>query len=262
MKIKHYIFAALVLWANLLFAQEIKLTASVSSNEVGVGQPFEIAFTVNGNAERFNPPVFNGFQVVSGPNQSSSMTSVNGNTTVSMSLSYDLVALKEGEYTLGAATMVVGGKTYRSNAVKITVVKGRSVPQNNATGGSSGRGGSANRPEDGKPGDITKDLFIRAIASKNNPYQGEQLVVSYKLYTNVNLVDNALEKLPDFNGFWSQEIKNNNQKVDWSIENYNGRRYHVAVLKQIILFPERSGNLTLDPLAMTFMVRHVTPSMI
>ena len=143
MKIKHYILVVLALCTNLLFAQEVRLTASVSSTEVGVGQPFEITFTVNGNAERFNPPVLNGFQVVSGPNQSSSMTSVNGNTTVSMSLSYDLVALKEGEYTIGAATMVMNGKTYKSNAIKIKVVKGRAVPQNNASAATGGRAGVA-----------------------------------------------------------------------------------------------------------------------
>lgn len=245
----------LLLWTGTLFAADIKFTASVSKSEVGTGEPFEISFSVNANIDRFGPPSFSGFQVLSGPNQSSSMTSINGNTSMSMSLSYDLVGVKEGEYTIGPATIVVNGKTYHSNPVKIKVVKGRAVPQSAAS--NSGNGGAvASAPS----ADLSKSLFIKAVANKTNVYQGEQITVSYKLYTSVNLVDNALDKLPDFNGFWSQEIKNNSQRVEWTVENYKGVSYHVAVLKQIILFPERSGNLVLDPLAMTFLVRRVVPS--
>ncbi|HWW43205.1 BatD family protein [Pedobacter sp.] len=257
MKVRHYILLVLVLFTGTLFAADIRFTASVSKTEVGTGEPFEITFSVNANIERFGAPAFNGFQVVSGPNQSSSMTSINGNTSMSMSLSYDLVGVKEGEYTIGPATIVAGGKTYHSNAVKIKVVKGRAVQQNTQ---SPSAGGNAPAVSSAPSADLSKSLFIKAVASKTNVYQGEQITVSYKLYTSVNLVDNALDKLPDFNGFWSQEIKNNSQRVDWTIENYKGVSYHVATLKQIILFPERSGNLVLDPLSMTFLVRRAVAS--
>lgn len=260
---KHYILSVLLLWTGTLFAngikpamQDVKVTATVSKSVVGTGEAFEISFSVNGNIESFNPPPLNGFQVVGGPNQSSSYSSINGNTTASVAISYDLVGVKEGEYTIGPATFVVGGKHIKSNSVKIKVVKGRSVPQGNQGNAAPQR----DRVAEGNSTDISKRLFLRAVANKTNVYIGEQFSVSYKLYTNIDLVDNALDKLPDFNGFWSQEIKNNNPNVQWEIENYNGEKYHVATLKQMILFPERFGKLTLDPLAMTFVVRQAAPS--
>ncbi|MBE9601462.1 BatD family protein [Pedobacter sp. MC2016-24] len=260
MNIKHYILSILLLWTTALSAQDIKFTASVSKNQVGTGEAFEISFSVNGNIEKFSPPQFNGFQVYSGPNQSSSMTSINGNTTMSLSLSYDLLAVKEGEYTIGPATVVVNGKQIRSNSVKVKVVKGQAVTQQHNQGGGNNQQQVQDRQPEGKPADISKRLFIRAVPNKTNPFQGEQVTVTYKLYTNIELVDNALDKLPDFNGFWSQEIKNNDPNVRWETENYQGSRYNVAVLKQIILFPTRSGKLVLDPLGMTFLVRQAVQS--
>ncbi|MEJ2903152.1 BatD family protein [Pedobacter panaciterrae] len=260
---KHYILSVLLLWTSALFAngiksgaQDVKVTASVSKSVVGTGEAFEISFSVNGNIESFNPPALNGFQVVGGPNQSSSYSSINGNTTASMSISYDLVGVKEGEYIIGPALVVVNGKQVKSNSVKIKVVKGKAVPQGNQRNAVP----QGDKVAEGNSIDISKRLFLRAVANKTNVYIGEQFSVSYKLYTNIDLVDNALDKLPDFNGFWSQEIKNNSQNVQWEIETYNGEKYHVATLKQIILFPERFGKLTLDPLAMTFVVRQAAPS--
>ena len=257
MKIKHYILWVLIFWSTGLFAQDISFTASVSKNPVAVGEQFEVTFTLNGNAESFDPPSFNGFQMLSGPNQSTSMTSINGRTTMSLSLSYILAGTKEGSFTITAASVTAGGKQYKSNPIKIKVAKGSAAAPNNQ---SAARGQGSGRSDEGRSADISSRLFIRAIANKTNVYQGEQLTVTYKLYANVDLIGNTIDKLPDFNGFWSQEVDKNNQYVNWEAEVYNGVRYNVAVLKEIILFPQRYGKLTLDPLAMTFVVRQSVPS--
>lgn len=257
MKIKYYLLSVLLLSSAIVFGQGVKVTATVSSNQVATGEQFEITFSTNGNPEAFDPPAFNGFQVVGGPNQSSSYSSINGQTTASISVGYVLIAVKEGEYTISPATMVIGGKQYKSNAIRMKVTKGRAVtPQQ----GQSRSAGGPDRVASGNSSDISKQLFMRAIANKTNVYQGEQIAVTYKLYANIGIVGNSPDKLPDFNGFWSQEIKNNGGNVDWKEEVYNGQRYHVAVLKEIILFPERFGKLTLDPLIMTFLVRKNVPS--
>lgn len=257
MKNSCYLLLVLLLQSAIGFAQGIKVTASVSSNQVGTGEQFEITFSTNGNPESFDPPAFNGFQVVGGPNQSSSYSSINGQTTASIAVGYVLVGVKEGEYAIGPATMLINGKQYRSNSIRIKVTKGRSAPQQQAQSGGGGQSGRVSR---GNAQDISKLLFMRAIASKTNVYQGEQIAVTYKLYANIAIVGNAPDKLPDFNGFWSQEIKNNSGNVQWKEEVYNGQRYHVAVLKEIILFPQRFGRLTLDPLIMSFVVRKEVPS--
>jgi hypothetical protein len=243
-----YIISLLFLvWSTSLFAQDLKLTASLSSNEVSTGQQFQIIFTVNKNIDRFAPPDLSGFQVLSGPNQSTSMTSINGVTTSSMSLSYDLAASRPGVYAIGPATISVGGKIIRSNPLKLTVIKGNAPTQGNNS--------SAGQQAPSNSQDLSKRVFIRAIPNKTSVYQGEQITVAYKLYTNIDLLDNQVDKLPDFNGFWSQEIKETNQNVQWSIETYKGIRYQTAVIKQVILFPEHSGELSLDYLGMTFLVR-------
>ncbi|MEJ7558287.1 MAG: BatD family protein [Pedobacter sp.] len=257
MKFKYIIlFLGFLLVAKPLLAADITFTASASRTRVAVGEVFEVSFAVNGSIQRFGPPAFEGFQVVGGPNQSSSMTSVNGVTTVSMSLGYDLVAAREGVYTIPAAVAVVDGKQYRSNAIRITVVKGPPAGQGGNRAGAADLSASNTDPSF----DIKKRLFIRAVSDKTSVYQGEQLAVTYKLYTNIDIVDNALDKLPDFNGFWSQEIKINTQSIDWTTEIFNGARYNVATLKKVLLFPERFGKLALDPLAMTFVVRQQVPS--
>jgi hypothetical protein len=257
MKFKYIIFFLVLLMSSKpLLAADITFTTSASSTRVAVGEVFEVTFAVNGNIQRFGPPAFEGFQVVGGPNQSSSMTSINGVSSMSMSLGYDLVANKPGVYTIPGAVAIVDGKQYRSNAIKITVVKGPPGGQRQGSSGSSGA--AASNPD--ASFDISKRLFIRAVTDKSNVYQGEKIGVTYKLYTNIDIVDNALDKLPDFNGFWSQEIKINTQNVEWTTEIFNGARYNVAVLKKVILFPERFGKLAVDPLAMTFVVRQQVPS--
>ncbi|WP_133577907.1 BatD family protein [Pedobacter metabolipauper] len=250
MKIKYYVWLVLLFISNAAAAQDIKFVASASKTQVATGETFEVTFTANGNIDNFKPPGFGGFQVLSGPNQSSSMSSINGVTSVNIGLSYYLVPIKEGEFAIGPAIAIANGKQYRSAPLRIKVTKGRAVPQNNQSAADP-----VNAPATGNSTDISKRIFIRAVTNKSNVYQGEQLSVSYKLYTNIEIVDNGLDKLPDFNGFWSQEIKNNSQTVKWTTETYKGTRYNVALLKEIILFPERYGDLTLDPLAMTFVVR-------
>jgi len=253
MKLKYFALLIFTLYLNKVFAQG-GLDASVSKRTIAIGEPFEISFTAKGNIEQFDPPSFSDFRVVGGPNQSSSMTSINGNTTVSIALSYNLVGVKEGTYTIGAARATIDGKSYRSKPIKIQIAKG------NSTSHQGSKGAEPDNLTTGNASDMAKHLFIKAVANKTSVYQGEQITVTYKLYTNVSIVDIAMDKLPDFNGFWSQEVKNDNERIPWTQETINGTTYHVTDIKQIILFPERWGKLTLDPLGMTFLIRQVVPS--
>ncbi|SEN72104.1 Oxygen tolerance [bacterium A37T11] len=243
----------LLFWTFMAVGQEVSFTASVSNTTVAIGEEFEVSFTVNGNIEKFGPPTFEGFEVVSGPNQSSSMTSINGKTSVSVSLSYGLVAQKVGEFTLGPASMQANGKQYRSNTIRIKVIKGSA----NSNRGAARGGGDV--PE-GNATDISKRLFIRAVPSKREVYMGEQLAVSYKLYTNIPIVSNMPEKMPDLNGFWSQDVDDKNPHTQWTDEVIDGVRYKSAVLKQYMVYPERFGKLTLDPLEMSFVIRQTMVS--
>src|SRR5690606_36008664 len=211
--------------------------------------PFEVRFTVNGQAEKFHPPAFDGFRVVSGPNQSTSMRSINGKTTVSMSLGYRLVAEKAGNYTIQSAAVEANGKTIRSNALTVTVQQGTA----SSSGGNSGTGSSNSGRTDTRSSaaNASKQIFIRAVPDKREVYQGQQLTVSYKLYTNVQITGNMPGKMPALNGFWSRALESTDQRTEWTEEIVNGVRYETTVLQQYILFPERSGQLQIDPMEMT-----------
>jgi hypothetical protein len=228
----------------------VQFTASASKTEVATGEEFEITFSTNGNGDQFTPPRFAGFQLTGGPNVSQSMTSVNGNTSVSFSYSYELLAVKEGEYTIGPATIVVNGRRLSTKPITIKVVKGQPVPQNR-----NAQTGPDNTINDNNISDLSKSVFIRAIVNKTNVYQGEQLTVSYRLYTRVSIVNAQPDKLPDLNGFFAEDTKSLQQQSQWRVEVYNGIRYNVTDIKQSILFPERSGDLTVDPFGMTLDVR-------
>ncbi len=257
-----YILSTILLfWVNALFAQNVTFTASVSKNPVAVGEQFEVTFEMNGTGDRFAPPAFGGgLQVLSGPNVSTSMTSINGNTTVSNSYSYILAATQEGNVTIGAASIYSNGKLLATRPISLKVTKGQPVPQ-----GRRGRPGQQqaqanSQVQEASAAEVANALFIRAAVDKTNVYIGQQLNVNYRIYTRVDILQNQLDKIPDLNGFWSQDVNPHMQNVQWHTEIYNGNKYNVADIKQSILFPERAGNLTIDPMGMTFIIREQAPA--
>jgi hypothetical protein len=254
MTLRSSISIILLFVANTLFAQ-VKFTASVNSATVGTGEPFEITFSVNGNASDFMPPEFQGFQVVGGPNQSTSMEMINGTTTVSMSYGYELVAIKEGDFTIGPASVVINGRKLTSNAIKLKVVKGRPVQQTPQQTQLAPAGNV--RP--GNTSDLSKLIFIRAEVDKTDVYQGQQITLDYKLYTRIGISQSAPDVAPSLNGFWSEDVKQQGP-IQFRREMYKGQVFEVADIKKTILFPEHTGNLTIDPLGVMFVVQVPTSS--
>src|ERR1700744_5246065 len=145
----------LLLSATVLFAADNKFVASASKSQVGVGEQFEIDFTLNTTGTRFTPPDLSAFQVLSGPNESISATVINGASVVITTYSFILVATKEGTYNLTAAAIVVNGHTMTTNQLKI-IVKGQAPPQAKAQA-------QAAPPDDNSQvntKDIAKSLFM------------------------------------------------------------------------------------------------------
>ena len=249
MKIKYYILTLLLFAAGQLFAQEAKFVAQVTKTTVATGEQFELTFSVNGDAGSFNPPDLNDFQLLSGPNTSNSMEFVNGKATSSSSVSYILTPVRVGTFTIGPATAVINGKKMTTNPIKMTVVKGRPVQQQSRSMG--GGGGDVQAPRNA---DLSKSLFLRADISRNNVYQGQPIILSYRVYTRVDILQSQVTKLPDLTGFWNEDVKATGP-ASFRIENYKGQRYNVADVKQIILFPDHAGNITIDPFEMNFVAR-------
>lgn len=253
MKKKFAILSILLLFSTLLVAQG-KFTATASKSNVGVGEQFEVDFSMNASGSRFTPPNFNNFQVLSGPNMSSDITSINGNTTLNISYSYILAATKEGTFTIDEAAIVINGHTLISHALKITVKGQAPPPQKQAQ--------QAAAPVDNDKvdtRDLSKQIFVRAVVDKTRVFEGQQIKVDYKIYTRVGILGGQPEKAPELNGFWNQDVVNNNRNSVWKSEVYKGLRYNVTTVKQSILFPQHSGDLVIDPLAMNFGIRVPLP---
>lgn len=239
-----------LLFLQSVIAEEASFTASVNKSRVAVGEQFQLSFTINTNASNFNAPDLNNFIVYSGPNQSSSMQIINGSVSQTISINYILAAKSEGKYTIGAGSIKVGSKVLSTKPIVLEVVKG-SASQSQQGGGSNAR----NNSNGAYPEDVESNIFMNATVSKSKVYQGEQLLVTFKVYTRLNIVDNALSKAPSFNGFWSEEVPNPTRQSELHAEVLDGIQYQVAEIKKTILIPQRSGSLTIDPLEMEVVTR-------
>ncbi len=214
-----------------------RFVASASATTVAAGEQIQVTFELSATGTNFHAPTFAGFNVLMGPSQSSSMQIMNGSMSQSLAFTYVIQALKEGAYKIGAASIEVEGKKVQSNELSITVVKGAAPPPAQS-GQQKSQGNDASGVSD-------KSVFFRVSVDKSNVYRGEAIIVTYKLFTKISLINYALQKMPALEGFYSQDI-NAPQKLEFGTEVLDGIQYKSAIIKQLVLFPQRSGNLTLD----------------
>lgn len=239
--------STLGVWAN----DKATLTAEAPDVVVS-GDQFRLTFTVNTQKVKdFLAPSIKGFDVLMGPSRSqqSSTQIINGKVSSSSSITYTyiLMANEAGTYTIPAASIEVGGEKIFSNALSIKVLPPDNAQQSGRQGNQQGSASSSRGQMAGSR--ITdKDLFITATASKTTVYEQEAILLTYKVYTLVNLRQ-LLGKMPDLKGFHTQEVELPQQKT-FSLEHYQGRNYNTTVWSQYILFPQQSGKLEIP--AITF----------
>lgn len=244
-----YILLLFVVIANTAIAQ--KFTASASKTKVAVGETFQLTYSLNANGSNFKMPALNEFDVFSGPNQSTSMSFINGAMSQSISMSYILAAKKEGKFTIQPGSVSVNGTTVQSNSIVIEVVKG-SPSTNQNQQNSNQQQQNPSTPSNENVGD---NLFVRTSVNKTKVYQGEEITVTNKVYTRYQLRGFQDIKFPDYTGFWAQDMPSNNQQIQVASENIDGVVYNVAELKRTFIFPQRSGKLTIEPMKVEVVVR-------
>lgn len=239
---------ATFLWIVLLIfcvraVADEKITFTASAPEaVVIGDQFRLAYTVNTqNVKDLRIPSIKDFEVLMGPSRSYSRQIINGNSSESLTYTYILQAKKEGTFTIPAATIQAKGNNLVSNSLEIKVLPPDKESANAASNKSQGGGA---RSKDAAQ-ISSSDLLIRAIASKTKVYEQEAILLTYKIYTAVELRGFDNVKLPDFKGFHSQEIELPNDRK-WDLEHYNGRNYQTTVYRQFILFPQQKGKLTIE----------------
>jgi len=231
-----------------LSAQNITFTAAVDKSTVAQDEQFTLELTLNGGGISGGGvpklPDMSKFMILSGPNQSSSVQIINGSMSSSVTYSYVIQPREPGKFTLGSATIEKGGKEYSSQPIEITVVKGSTTSkQSGASGQAAG--------QDAQVGD---NLFLRATADRTRVFLGEQVTVTFKVYTRVRISNYTIEKLPAMTGFWGEELSVP-QQVSLTTEVVNGKQYQAGLLKKVALFPTQSGTLEVNPLEIVCQVQ-------
>lgn len=235
-----------------LRAQDATLTVS-AKKQVMVGERFQVVFEANAEGKNFQAPSFDGFTVVGGPftSSSSSFSIVNGSMshTVKNTYTFALQAYKEGTFRVGAASLTVKGDKISSEPFEIQVVPddGSHAAASSGSGGQSQSQGQSQNTND--PQVSGKDLFLKVTPSKKTVYVGEQIVLTYKLYTKVPVSSLSVGKSPSYAGFWTKDISDNNGgSLRQSSEYVNGVEYTVAEIQKMVVVPQRSGKLNIDPM--------------
>ncbi|MGB0788237.1 MAG: BatD family protein [Marinirhabdus sp.] len=235
MKPKHIILCLAILCTGALQAQ-VTFQTKVSKKKLGINERLRVDFEMNQDGDNFNPPQFQGFRVVGGPNQAISNSWINGKRSYSKTYSYFLSPQRTGTFTIGQATIFIDGQTYKSTPVKVQVTTAVTAPKD---------GNNANYV-------ASENVHLVAEISKNNPYLNEAVTVTYKLYVSndVSITSTWREiDTPKFADFWSQNI---NTQGNYKIYEgkYKGEDYRYVILRTTVLYPQKTGKLDIEPLTL------------
>lgn len=241
-KNKYLFFSILI---TLLAGSVTSLNAQVSFKAsapatVVEGEQFRLSYVLNEEGRDLRLPDITGFDILFGPSTSTSFSqrTVNGKTSSERSVTYTYIMMpkKTGTYTIPPASITVNGSNYQSNSIQIEVLPPDQSSSQKApdTGQSSSRSATISE----------SDAFIRAILSKNSPYEQEGFTVTFRLYTTLNVVNFGRIQFPEFEGFMVEEVDLPMNK-QLQMERYEGRNYYTADLRRTLLFPQRSGQITI-----------------
>ncbi len=246
---KRLAFISLILLTISQLQAQVSFKTRVSKNKLSTDERLRVSFiitarTANIKQRNFTPPAFNGFYKIMGPSTSQEVSIINGDVSSSFTYSYILQPAKTGKLTIGPASVNIGEKTYKTQPVTITVIKGNEEPNYPTT--------SPNTPKNNNitvNGKVDKALLIAEV-TKNNPYVNEAVGLTYKLYIprNYGVVNYNETAQPQFNGFWAQDVS---KKISGPFQGeVNGKPYIYYVLRKKLLFPQHSGKLTVKPLTL------------
>ncbi|UCF35532.1 MAG: protein BatD [Acidobacteriota bacterium] len=235
-----------------LHAADLKMQAFVDRSQLTVGEQFTLSVEFSGaDAEEAldpQPPDLSPNARFAGSGSSRSMEFVNGRMSSRRTVNYYYFAAQEGSFQIPSIRVTVDGSPFQTEPITVTV------------GASQGNPAQRSRPSPGmaqsQPESITsQDLFVQASVNKKKIYQNEAVVLTYKIYTTVNVTRYGEAKAPDRSGFWIEDLRDSQQQVETSYEVLNGKRYTVATIKQQALFPSSPGTKTIAPLELECEVR-------
>ena len=234
-----YFLNIILLFINLNAISQINFEAKLSKSTLGVNERLRVEFLINEDGDNFSPPDFKNFKVVGGPSQSIKNSWVNGARSYSKSYTYFLSPIKIGTYSIGQAKIEVEGKLYKTLPLEIKVVSAVKNP---------------NREND--PNYVSdSEIYLVSEISKKSPYLNEGFSVVYKLYFSSNIGITNWRELssPRYTDFWSQNIDIDNYTIEEGA--YKGKSFRFVTLKKTVLYPQKEGELIIEPLSLDITVQ-------
>jgi len=224
-----------IICTSSFVSAQIKFEAKLSKKTLGVNERLRVDFEMNRDGDNFNPPDFEGFRVVGGPNQAISSLWDNGVKTFSKTYTYFLAPIARGKFTIKQATIQVDGETYKTLPVNVEVTA------------------AVDKPKDGNNAEFiaSKNIHLVAEVSNKSPFLNEAITVVYKLYVSqeVSVTRSWREiDIPKYSDFWSQNIENKQFKVYEG--KYKGQDYRYVILRRTVLYPQKTGPLLIESLVL------------
>lgn len=235
------LFMTLLTVSLLGFSQEEQTQFEVvlSKNRLGLNERLRVSFEMNKDGDLFEPPAFSDFEVLMGPSQSTSSSWINGKRSFSRSYTYVLKPKKQGTLSIKPAYITIGGERYATEEKRVEVTAAVANP---------------NAPKTAQ--DVANEsLYLVASISKPSPYENEAVLVTYTLYFSPQVYINNFVPVdnPSYNNFWSQDIPINEYETRKTT--YKNELFNAVDLKQVVLYPQKSGELPIEPFSLELYVQ-------
>ena len=249
------VFVSLVLLLPFLVAAELNFSADADRTTVGLGEQLQLTVTVEGTniggAPRPQVPALGDFDVIgSTSSQSTNISFVNGRMTQQNTISfiYFLSPKRDGSLTIPPFKLSFKGTTYETQPIAITVTKESQAPSPSRQQQQQSPFGLPGRSQ---PGSASRgSVVLTSSADRTSIYQGEQVTVTFVLYTQAQVGDLGIKDMPGFTGSWAEKLFDA-RELNWRNATYNGQRYSAATVKQVALFPTQSGPLKIDKMTVS-----------
>lgn len=236
MNFKYLIYILFFIAGIGMTRAQVQFETKLSKRQLGINERLRVDFEMNQDGDNFNPPDFEGFRVVGGPNQAISNSYINGKRSYSKTYSYFLSPQARGKFTIGQATIEVDGQIYKTTPVAVEVTA------------------AVQRPKDENDADYVASENVHLVAeiSNTNPYLNEGITVVYKMYVShdVSITSSWREiDSPKYADFWSQNLDNQGNFKIYEGK-YQGEDYRYVILRTTVLYPQKIGKLEIEPLTL------------
>lgn len=211
--------------------KEVSFTITLNKEKLGINERLRVEFEMNKDGDDFEIPNFEDFKILAGPLQQINRSWSNGVRRFSKTYSFILQPTKKGKLKIKQAAITIDKQVYKTPVKTVEVTSAVSNP---------------NAPPSAN--DIANEnLYLVAEVSKSNPYLNEAISVVYKLYVGqtINVTNSRALDNPKYNNFWSQDIPVTKYQVKETT--FKGKPFNYVVLKRVVLYPQKSGKLELEP---------------